>query len=254
MPSIVPGIAPPPGYPRRWRFAPRLVTSLAALVAVLLFVRLGVWQMERADQARAAQVLRAEAAQQPATDLGRVPVTDMAALLWRPVIVSGAWRAKPQVLLDNQIESGRAGYRVYGLLRPTGCSCALLVDRGWIATGPDRATVAGIEDLPEPGMPLSGRLVPLPAAGIGVRNDVESLAGGALRLQRLDAAVLPTEPGIRILPLVLQLVVSADADGARDYGPQATSRADRHTAYAVQWFGFALIATILYLVLNLKRR
>lgn len=29
---------------------------------------------------------------------------------------------------------------------------------------------------------------------------------------------------------------------------------DRHTAYAVQWFAFALIAAVLYLALNLKRR
>ncbi|MBI5108939.1 MAG: SURF1 family protein [Rhodocyclales bacterium] len=251
MPSIVRGIAVSPGQKGRRTFAPRLATSLATLFAVLLFSHLGAWQVQRADQAREAQALRAEGARQPVIDLARVPAGEMPALLWRPVTVAGAWQAPATVLLDNQIEAGRAGYRMYGLLRPTGCACALLVDRGWLAPGPDRARVPGLEALPDPGMPVRGRLIPLPAAGIGVRNDVEVLPDGVLRVQRLDVGALPTGPGIRILPLVLEPDQRAIDGAARQ---RAESRADRHTAYAVQWFAFALIAAILYLVLNLKRR
>ena len=253
MSSIVSGLAAPPEVRGRWHFVPRLATSLAALVAVMLFSRLGVWQMQRADQARAVQAQEAEGERQPAIDLARVPAARMPDLLWRPVTVAGVWQARAMVLLDNQIEAGRAGYRAYGLLQPTGCACALLVDLGWLAIGPDRARLPGLEVLREPGMPVRGRLMPLPAAGIGVRNDVEMLPGGVQRVQRLDPAALQAGHGIQVLPLVLYPDRGA-ARGTAQHRQRAASRADRHTAYAVQWFAFALIAAILYVALNLRRR
>ncbi|MBI5901642.1 MAG: SURF1 family protein [Rhodocyclales bacterium] len=236
--------------PGRRRFAEGLVPGLAALLAIALFTELGFWQLQRAADARARQATTAERRQLPPVDLDRMGAEPVDSLLWRSATVSGKWQARPVVLLDNQTVAGRVGYLVFGVLHPAGCTCALLVDRGWIAAGPDRAS---IPDLPPPpdAATLRGRLTPLPPAGVGARNDVEFLPGGRMRIQRLDLASIPLDPGMRLLPVVLRLDPAATDVLIRDR-TQTMSKADRHQAYAVQWFIFALLAAGLYGLLNLK--
>lgn len=236
----------------RWEFAPRLVPSIAALLAIVLFVELGFWQLRRADQARTQQATRSEQAQLPSLDLNRVAAEDMDSLLWRSAIVSGRWQASSAVLLDNQTRAGRVGYLVFGLLHPQGCACALLVNRGWIDAGPDRRTIPDLGRVPHAAT-LRGRLAPLPPAGVGVRNDVEHLPGGLLRVQRLELATIAMEPGIRLLPVTLRLDPESP-DGFVRHWAQPAHKSERHLAYALQWFIFALLAAGLYCFLNLKSR
>lgn len=236
----------------RWEFAPRLVPSIAALFAIVLFVELGFWQLRRADESRTQQATRSERAQLPSLDLNRLSAAHMDSMLWRSATVSGKWQASPAVLLDNQMAAGRVGYLVFGVLRPEGCACALLVNRGWIEAGPDRGTVPDLGRLPVAAT-LLGHLAPLPSGGVGVRNDVEHLPGGLLRVQRLELATIPLEPGIRLLPITLRLDPESPQGFARNWTPPA-HKADRHQAYALQWFAFALIAAGLYCYLNLRSR
>ena len=236
----------------RWEFAPRLVPSIAALVAIVLFVELGFWQLRRADESRTQQVTRSEQAQLPSLDLNRLAAERMDSMLWRSATVSGRWLASPEVLLDNQMMAGRVGYLVFGLLRPEGCACALLVNRGWIDAGPDRRAIPDLGRLPDTAS-LLGRLAPLPPAGVGVRNDVEHLQGGLMRVQRMELADIHLDPGIRLLPVTLRLDPES-SDGFVRTWAQPAHKAERHQAYALQWFIFALLAAGLYCYLNLKSR
>ena len=94
--------------------------------------------------------------------------------------------------------------RLLGRLRPEGWAGALLVNRGWIEAGADRATIPELDRLPDT-TTLRGRLAPLPPGGVGMRNDVEHLPGGLMRVQRMELATIPLEPGIRLLPVTLRL-------------------------------------------------
>ncbi|OHC70004.1 MAG: hypothetical protein A3H93_17170 [Rhodocyclales bacterium RIFCSPLOWO2_02_FULL_63_24] len=237
-----------------WSFAPGLIPSLVGLVLIVLFARLGVWQLQRADEVRTRQAAIAAQGQLPPIDLNRTAAAgdDLGPLLWRPATAHGAWDAQRQVLLDNQTVDGRVGYFVFTPLRLDACACALMVNRGWIDAGPDRSTLPEIR-VASTAAALRGILAPLPPAGIGVRPDVERLPNSdALRVQRLDFDTLPTAPGVRLLPLILQLAPEA-SDGYRRTWHRPDLRADRHVAYAVQWFIFALLTAGLYLRLNLKR-
>lgn len=237
-----------------WSFAPGLIPSLAGLVLMVLFARLGVWQLQRADEVRARQAAIAAQGRLPSIDINRVAAAQdhLEPLLWRPAIARGEWDGRRQVLLDNQMADGRVGYFVFTPLRLDACACALLVNRGWIEAGPDRSTIPEINVAPA-AVRVRGVLAPVPSTGVGVRADVEHLpASGALRVQRLDLDALPTAPGIRLLPLILQLDPEV-ADGYLRKWRQPDLRADRHVAYAVQWFIFALLTAGLYFRLNLKR-
>lgn len=237
-----------------WSFAPGLIPSLAGAALIVLFARLGVWQLQRADEVRVQQATIAAQGQLPPLDLNRLAAAqdDLRALLWRQVAARGSWDSTRQVLLDNQTAGGRVGYFVFTPLRLEACACALLVNRGWIEADPDRATLPDIS-LPPAAVSLHGTLAPPPSAGVGVRSDVEHLPSGLMRMQRLDLPALATEPGIRLLPLVLRLDPGTP-DGYLRKWYQPDLRADRHVAYAVQWFIFALLTAGLYFSLNLKRR
>jgi surfeit locus 1 family protein len=177
---------------------------------------------------------------------------DVSDLHWRPVEARGTWE-KRQVLLDNQVSRGAAGYFVYTPLRVPGCDCAVLVNRGWIAAGPQRNVAPEIA-LPPAKPWVRGLAAPAPASGFGVQpDDGEPLGNDLLRVQKLDAARLSRWLGVRVVPLTIQLSPD-DPDGyRRDWQPPVAS-ADRHIAYAGQWFLFALIAAGLAIKLNSRRR
>ena len=238
----------------RWNFTPNLLPGVASLVVIVLFVRLGVWQLQRADAVRAQESAIMAQAQLPPLDLNRAATSpeDWDAQRWRQATVRGRWQNQAQILLDNQPADGRVGYFVFTLLRLEDCDCAQLVNRGWIEADPDRTNLPDIRIAPD-AVTLHGTLAPLPPSGVGVHADAERLPAGLLRLQRLDLAAIPLPPGIRLLPLVLQLDATAN-DGFQRKWRRPDLRAERHVAYAVQWFLFAVIAAGLYLGLNLKRR
>lgn len=230
-----------------------IIPPVAALLAVVLFARLGIWQLHRADEAKALQatfLTRGQA--QPLLVDATLLAGDPTALHWRPVEARGVWE-KRHILLDNQVSRGVAGYLVYTPLRVPGCDCALLVNRGWIAAGPQRNFVPDVRFLPTKQW-VRGLAAPAPASGFGVQaNDGEPLGDDLLRVQKLDAARLSQWLGERVVPLTIQLSPD-DPDGYRRDWQPPVANADRHIAYAGQWFLFALIAAGLAIKLNSKRR
>lgn len=230
-----------------------LVPPLAALVAVVVFVRLGVWQLHRADEAEAiSETIAAHGQARPAALDSAALSGDLADLHWRPVETRGAWENAKQILLDNQIAHGVAGYFVYTPLRVPGCHCAVLVNRGWVPAGPQRDAVPNVGFVPYQG-PVHGIAAPAPASGFGVSTaDGEVIGSGLLRVQRLDAGELSRWLGERVLPLTVLLAPDEPDGYLRDWRPP-DPHAERHVAYAGQWFIFALIAAGLAWRLNSAR-
>lgn len=231
-----------------------IVPPLAAMLAVVLFARLGIWQMHRADEAKAYQAAIAAQAQAPPLRLDAAALSgDPGRLHWRSVEASGTWDNAHDILLDNQVSDGAAGYFVYTPLRLPACDCAVLVNRGWISAAPDRATSPSIPPA-SARQTIRGVAAPAPASGFGIKpGAAEHLAKELVRVQKLDAAELSTWTGMRIVPLTV-LLAPDEPDGFRRQWRPPDARADRHSAYAVQWFLFALIAAALAIRLNSRRR
>lgn len=214
-------------------------------------MRLGFWQLQRADLARALQA--AVAAQATAAPLDLTLAADTASIpAWRRVSARGTWDARHQLLLDNQVVAGQVGYLVFTPLAIEGCACAVLVNRGWIPLGKDRQAVPALA-LPPGLVDIGGIAAPPPPAGVGVRaNLADVLAPGVLRVQRIDPAGVAKWLGTQVLPLTVRLDAAAPDGYLRNWTPPP-DRADRHTAYATQWFLLASIVMILLLALNLRR-
>ncbi len=225
---------------------------MLTLLLLALFIYLGCWQLRRADEKRSL-MSQAAAGQARIATLTMTNAEQLAR--YQHIRVRGTFDGEHQTLLDNMPSSvGRPGYRVWTPLKLEDGSI-VLIDRGWIAkdmshasnkvadsllaVGSQDRTVTGIvDDLPRPGI-RAGQ------AGIG-SNWPQILNYPKLdELRTLYGATLQSR------------IVLMDADNAdgferrwqikQGFGPE------RHIAYAVQWFGFAITLCIIYIVVNLKR-
>ena len=230
-------------------FAPRLFTTLLAIVLIALLISLGRWQLRRADEKRA--LFDSFAAGTDATqtiELRTPPVRR-----YQHVGASGHYDPTRQILIDNMVNAERAGYFVITPFALAGGGW-VLVNRGWVPLGASRAErpaipVSGDErqvrgradNMPSPGIQMGTKAVLAPpypvVAAFPSRNEIARLLGESSWTSATDLVLL--DPG--------------EPDGyVRDWSPPGFPPM-RHIGYAVQWFALALTLFVLWVVTNLRR-
>ena len=115
----------------------RVVSIIVTALLVVLFARLGLWQLDRAEEKRsmlAAKELASTAA--ALTALGeRTFIQDIE---YRNVELSGSYDYSRQFLLDNRIYKQQAGYEVITPFYPLDTDGFILVNRGWVGHNGNR--------------------------------------------------------------------------------------------------------------------
>ena len=228
------------------RFQPTLWPTLALLALLAATVSLGNWQRHRAEE---KALLRAQYDQ--AVGAPPVPVsaasTDAAALRFRPVRATGEFAAAAQVLIDNKVHGGRAGYDVVTPLRLAG-DRYVLVDRGWVAAGARRADLPQVP--PPPGtVTIDGRANLPPARYLELQRDA---ATGPVR-QNFDIARIGDASGLSLLPFIIEQTGGSNDGLVRDW-PAPDFGIEQHQSYMLQWYAFALLGCVLWLTLNWRKR
>src|SRR4030095_4116100 len=151
------------------RLSRRVLPALAAIVAIVVCIAAGNWQRERLHAKEALRAQLDHAARADPVSLARLADNaDWAALRYLPVIATGEFVAARQVLIDNKVHAGRAGYDVVTPL-VLADGRAVLVDRGWTAQRASRSR------FPE---------VPPPAGVVSVRGRISLPSSGYLELRR----------------------------------------------------------------------
>lgn len=231
-------------------FSPGAVPTVLAVFLIALFVWLGGWQSSRAVEKRALLSLYAERTQAPPVpiDFG---VPDLSTLSFRHAEAFGRYDVGRQLLLDNQIRDGRAGYQVLTPLVIPGRAEALLVDRGWVPQGATRQDLPDLRFDAGAGRVVGTLYVPL-AEGYRMGDLDAGQQGWPRVIQYLDFEAISSRLGYPVAPFVLRLDTDEPHGYRRDWAPIALTP-DRHVAYAVQWFAMALAILSLYVILNLKR-
>ncbi|MEO7050961.1 MAG: SURF1 family protein [Rhodanobacter sp.] len=225
---------------------------LLTVAGVLLFIRLGIWQLHRADFKES--LLRRYAAAASA------PVQDFSAVADRPpadsfprVHVHGRYLVDRLYLLDNPKHDSRGGVEVFAPLELTGQSHLLLVDLGFLP-GQGNDQTPQLPPLSGGPVQLRGLYVPPPPTGF-------KMGGNALARQTqwpkksifLTVSEVAGDLGRPLYPRVLALDPDTSSIYVRKHGLELSMPPARHRAYAFQWFAFALAAVVLLLVLHRKR-
>lgn len=236
---------------RRWR-RPRGFAIALTLAGVALFAALGVWQLDRAAQKQRLLSAYSHAAQAPFEDFAAV--SDRADAQHFPhVRIAGRFDVAHAYLLDEQVHEGRLGVHALAVFAPHGALRSLLVDRGWIAWDHAPGTQPVLPPLPSGEGSVTGIYAPYPGSGLRVGGDALAAQTAWPKLTlRLDPAALARDMGKPLLPGLLLLDAAPDSGFVREWTPPVMGP-DRHRAYALQWFAFALAAIVMFVVLHWRK-
>lgn len=230
------------------KFSPAWWSILLTIVGMALFVTLGQWQLERAAFKDSVKLKFEQRLTQDYQTLDSDD--DLADVQYRKLKFKGRYQNAHHFLLDNQVHQGRAGYQVITPMLLADSDSILLVNRGWAPWGDSR------ERMPE----ILPPQVPDEVMGIAFVPGEPALALGGVKLSGnwpelipyVDLAALQQQYSQRLLPLVLWLAPEQPGAYVRDWDP-IWLPPEKSRAYAVQWFSFAGVALILFVVLNLRK-
>ena len=210
-----------------------------------LLVGLGRWQLNRAEEKRERQALfEQRLAEAPLTLTGSVP--DAAGLLYRRVRARGSWIAEGQIHIDNRIHAGRAGFDVVAPLRLEGRREAVLVNRGWVARGPQYPAGPPVE-VPTGVVEVTGLATRPPARVLEL--SAETISGSVW--QNLSIERYAQRMRLELLPVVI--LADTPAPGLARVEERPDTGVAKHIEYALTWFALAATVLVLWLVLNVKR-
>jgi surfeit locus 1 family protein len=222
-----------------FQLLPSLRPTLAALAGIAITAMLGNWQLDRGNE-KSALAERILAASRDA--LIALPAADVKAddVAWHRIEVRGRFEPKYMVFIDNRVLRGVVGYHVVMPLRIADSERYVLVNRGWVAATNSRATLPQITT-PAQTLRVVGLATVPSKRYLELSSKVaEGNVWQNLTLERYRAAV-----SIQIQPVVIQQDNDFD-DGLKREWDAPDLGADRHYAYAFQWFALAAAILIFY--------
>jgi surfeit locus 1 family protein len=230
-------------------FEPRLFTTLLAIGLIAMLVSLGRWQLHRAAEKRVLFDSFAAAS----TAALPIDLQSLSVARYSRVQAVGSYDETRQILIDNMVEAGQAGYFVITpfALKSGG---SVLVNRGWVPLGQTRAA--------RPAIPVAGN-------SRTIRGRADNLPSPGIRMG-VPAPLAPPYPVVAAYPTraeLAQLLKEADWTSATDLILLDADEPDgyvrnwappgfppiRHIGYAVQWFALALALAVIYVVTNFRR-
>lgn len=222
-------------------YAMRLKTLLALVVPVafsVLFVRLGMWQLDRHDERAARNVGLTDRLAMTATPVQAV-WGDTGDARWLPVEAKGRFLYDLEQVHASRTNNGSPGVHLLTPMALEGTDTVLIVARGWVYS-PDASTVDLDRWREADSVSLRGHLLPLTDSGPAPPSErsapIRILSRRALQ-SRIPRPLAPV-----LLVMTSDSAARADSVPRRleppvlDNGP--------HRSYAIQWFSFALIALV----------
>lgn len=217
---------------------PVWLPTLAAVLVAGLTAMLGQWQWHKAEAKEAARTGYEHAAALPALAWSDAAGLGEAAM-YRRVRLAGEFMPGHQVLLDNRVQAGRAGYHVVLPIRLEQGG-AVLVNRGWLAAGGDRSHPPAAA-VPPGRQAIEGILVHARSRYL----ELAPRGGTGAVWQNLDLERYRAWTGMDLPDWLLLQTAPADAGLTRDW-PGPDTGAARHRAYAVQWFSLCALTVGLW--------
>jgi surfeit locus 1 family protein len=229
-------------FSKKWIFLTILVAAI-----VVLFVRLGFWQLDRFDQKRTYNAMLATRWQMAPLDLSVEQLPDnLDELEYRRVTAQGYFDYANQLVLKSQIYRNAPGVV---LVTPFVMSNgdAVLVARGWVSA--DRSASQFWPEMEEPAdAPMVGLIRPSQAPPAGQPSTPPATA--QTEWYRIDIPAIQAQMPYALAPVWIQQLPEAarplDRLPVREE-PTALD-ASMHMGYAVQWFSFAVIAGFGYIM------
>ncbi|MEC8620539.1 MAG: SURF1 family protein [Pseudomonadota bacterium] len=213
---------------------------------LVVFVRLGFWQLERAEEKEAQRIAQAVSEDAQPMTLSQAQ-RERSRLSGQLIEDRGRFLEETVFLRDNVIFQGTVGFEVMRLFRSEAGDIAL-VNFGFVPGGSDRSVLPSVPALTGVNA-LSGRVY---------FSEWASDAG--IELYTGWPRITPTQSplangnlaGLSLLPFIVRLDVS-HPDALPRFWPLTVTSAEKHRGYAVQWFLMAVALLTLFIVFTWKQ-
>jgi len=213
-----------------------------------ILVKLGLWQLERAEFKSSWDETLSERQHQAAmnfdsllqviTEHTSAANSEQHTLTGYRIAVSASPVSKQILLLDNQIYQGQVGYLAYQVFQVNASSPNLLVELGFVPAAKDRRVLPNISAISAGRYKLIGRIYQKQANPLSDHLMAET--GNPIRFQNLALDELSQLLGYSLLPVVLQPDNVPDLSLPQPWQPIPLS-AQKHQGYALQWFTMAAV-------------
>ena len=226
------------------KFNPGIRITIFFVFFAILFFSLGLWQIER-GQAKTTILAEFE------DNLSKTPVyLNQESKKWDRVYVKGKWDNSKQILVDNIINRGIAGYKVLTPLRIIETNQLILVDRGWIKQNKYREILPNIE-LIEADEVVSG-ILEYPELGLVLSEDLVSKEWPKIS-QTKNLEVISKEYDEFIYPMILLAdpILKNSLEYIKITPTNMTPT--KHYGYSAQWFLMFLVLCLMYLWYGFKK-
>ncbi|WP_416306843.1 SURF1 family protein [Neptunicella sp. SCSIO 80796] len=226
-----------------------IIATLVSLTAFVILIGLGVWQLDRAAQKQQRQQQIEQRKLQNNYSLANIlalsgDVRDL------PVVTSGHFNTRHYFMIDNRMVNGQPGYHVVAIL--TTASGNIAVNLGWLAAPVSRDVIPHF-NLPSEQQVIEG-VIALPSLNPMIQETEHRAINWPVRIQQLDLSVIEQLSGITLLPLVILAKPDPAQPLIRDW-QSVVMPAEKHIAYAIQWFGLAIaLLVIFYMAIIRKNR
>jgi surfeit locus 1 family protein len=220
--------------------------TVAVAVAVVCFVALGTWQLDRRAQRQAANALILARLEQPALRLDGGPLDPAEADLRRGV-VRGTYDYDHEVVLRNQTHNELPGVDLLTPLRIEGSDAAVLVNRGWIPFEMSQPAQRKVFRAGEGVVEVQGILRRSQTRPSRVAPADPTPAPGQAGLDawfRADIERIQEQTPYRLLPVFLEQEAAPPSAGQPRFPrpePEVSLGEGPHLFYAGQWFAFAAL-------------
>ncbi len=221
--------------------------SLLFLLFLPLLLRLGYWQLERAEEKQQLLTVYQQQRNLPAQKFSLSSTKKIAD--YQSIVLEGEYLHQYYWLLDNKPRSGKVGYEVIMPLKVEGG--IVLINRGWVVAPRLRGELPEITT-PTETVKIQGYFYQASKNAIFVNTESDWLEQWPKRVLQLSVATAEQNINSAIYEKILR--ISSHSDGAfiTDW-PVINTLPEKHQGYAVQWFAMAIALLLLYLWALYKR-
>ena len=226
------------------KFKPGKSITIFFIFFASVFFALGLWQIER-GQAKANIILEFE------NNLKKdASVFSEDSKKWDKVFINGTWDNSRQMLVDNVINKGVAGYKVLTPFKISNSDTLILVDRGWIPREASRQTLPNIDinnikekvfgtlENPELGFVLSDILVSGDWPKVSQTKNLNVISKEYN--DPLAQFILVADPILKNSLEYLKII-------------PINMMPSKHYGYSAQWFTMFLVLCFMYIWLGYKK-
>ena len=226
------------------KFNPGKRITIFFVFFAFLFFSLGLWQIER-GQAKTNLLDDFEK-----KILGKPSYINQKSQKWDRVYVEGKWDSSKQILIDNVIRRGIAGYKVLTPLRMKETDQIILVDRGWIKQNTFRDQLPDIKLLQIDEV-VSG-ILEIPELGLVLSDDLVSKEWPKIS-QTKNLGVIKNEYDENIFPMILLADPTLKISLEYIKITPTNMTPIKHYGYSAQWFLMFIVLCFMYVWYGYKR-